>query len=481
MHLIILPALMTLRLIAALMFAAAAAAGVAAAVALSLGPSPRVESLQGVSVYAMTLAAAVGAAALGYYLLMPSTAKLTRQLPHDADGSLPTPLVILLVALTGAAVLQLPSAAAWLTGNLALLGQLMGGESDPMGFHYVPGAMLAATPVMAALAVLSFTFAGMLALAVPLERMAAVMTASTLQQAGLVGGLYATDHALRALGGAVQKLVDSASDPTASAQVADWLARYDLARGSLGTRLLWLLAGYGLALVLSVALVRRRESSVDEPVSMPVDDEHGVAPEPGPESTHPVVSPTPMASPDFQDSLYSVRPRNPWLGIFLWRYPAYEIASIPPRSRERFSLSWSWTTGVIRRDADGMDLVSIAISRSGGLIGRRAYALTDARTGAAIGTLSPVGSDWEVRDASGQPLAHVLEIEAGAGRARFVASAGAREICRFVWGFAGHTAASAEVQVEFMPGAEARIHKALAIVLGAVLEHRARGVSRRSN
>jgi len=112
------------------------------------------------------------------------------------------------------------------------------------------------------------------------------------------------------------------------------------------------------------------------------------------------------------------------------------------------------------------------------LFGGYSLEVRDARSGSAIGALVPVGSDWEVRDAAGQAVAHALQIDMRIGRARFVAKAGDQELCRFVWGWTGLTAASAELQIEFLQDVDARLDKGLAIVLGALLDHQARQANR---
>ena len=85
-----------------------------------------------------------------------------------------------------------------------------------------------------------------------------------------------------------------------------------------------------------------------------------------------------------------------------------------------------------------------------------------------------------MRDASDATLARVVETEKGYASARYVAQADGKEICRFVWGFLGLSVLSAELQIEFLPGAERRVSKAMAIVLGPrkILEDGASRASR---
>jgi hypothetical protein len=74
-------------------------------------------------------------------------------------------------------------------------------------------------------------------------------------------------------------------------------------------------------------------------------------------------------------------------------------------------------------------------------------------------------------------IAATLQVPAVLASARYVAQADGEDICRFVWGFLGLSVLSAELQIEFLPGAERRVSKAMAIVLGPILEDRARRAS----
>jgi hypothetical protein len=479
MRLIVLPALVGLRLITGLMFFAAAGA-FAATVAVTLAAGSRPEWFRPVSVFAISSAVMFGAAAVGTLVLMPSTAALIRQLPRDRDTSVPVALVLFLTALTGVSVLQMPSLAAWWTADLKLAQEFIG-TPDPLGWYLVPTTLLVATAFIASLVVLAFVLGGVLALVSPQNLIARVLTACLMTQGGLVAGLFTIDRALRALGGAIQRFVDSASDPAASTSLADWLSRYEAAPGALRGRLVWLLGGFVLAAVLSSVMTRRR-SSPEEEESEAFERELATQPMPAPErhssselrsaGTLPIAFTT-----DFEESAYSVRPRSGWLGPWVSRRATYDIASIPPTSRSQFSLSWTGESGVVRREPQGPDILSITAITSG-LFGGYSLEIRDARSGSTIGALVPVGSDWEVRDATGQPVAHALQIDMRIGRARFVAKAGDQELCRFVWGWAGLTAASAELQIEFLQGVDARFDRSLAIVLGALLDHQARQANR---
>jgi hypothetical protein len=74
---------------------------------------------------------------------------------------------------------------------------------------------------------------------------------------------------LRRLGSTVQSLIDQASDPTAAAQVAEFLARHDAPAGDVSRRLAWLLGGYALAVaVAAVASASRGDAQARQATSV---------------------------------------------------------------------------------------------------------------------------------------------------------------------------------------------------------------------
>lgn len=469
MQLIVAPVLLVLRIIAAMMFAACLGALTATVVSLfTVGERP--DWLGALTMFAIALAVVFGAGSFGMSRLMPAAAELSRQRGRDREASVPTAFVLLLTALVGVGVLQIPAFVAWWVRNLTLARVLTGGETDPMGLYLIPTALVVATPTLGCIALAAFVAGGVLALVAPHDLTSRVLGAAAMLQGGLVCGLIVIERAVRDVAGAVQRLADSSSDRLGSAQVADWLAQYDLSSGWLSARLVLLLGGFLLAVVVSRAVVQRRMSAEEERAFDAVD------PAPSPQPMDPVVAAVPPSS-DFDDSAYSVRPRQSWLSAWAGRYAQYDIASIPPTSRTRFSLTWKGQTGKVRHEPNGPDLVSVGV-QSASMFGGSSYEVTDARTGAATGMLVSSGFEWEIRDSSGRTVAEVKAVRTGVGGSVFVATAGQQEVVRFVWGFAGMTAASAELQIEFLPGSEARVHKALAIVLGALLDHQARRASR---
>jgi hypothetical protein len=461
-------ALFVLRVTAAIAFALGLAA-VTATVATSL-IAGGAEWVAPIRTTALMGGAFLGLGAIGMSFVMPSRAELTRQIPGGRDGRVPLVVTLALAILAILAIVHVPSLMEWWERNLALARRITGGTVDPMGLHAIPYGVLASTPAMASISVLTVVVSCVLGLVVPGARVRRVIGAASMLIGGYAGGLYATESAIRRMSDAMRRLADTTATPADLPQIVDWLGQLDAAIGTFSVHLVWLFAGSLAILALASATMGTppRSSSTGTrtpPVVVPA--AIGAAPV-QPQSV-------PLGSTDFDRSDYAIRPRRAWLEAFVWRHAEYDIESIPPATRARFA--FSWTTRTIDRAADGQALFAIRAQGGGGLLGGQSYDVIDARTGAAIGALVPVASDWELRDERGSVVAHVLEIEKAAGRARFVVKRGEQEIARFVWGFTGMTVASAELQIEFLPGADARV-RILAIALAPILEHRARRASR---
>ena len=104
---------------------------------------------------------------------------------------------------------------------------------------------------------------------------------------------------------------------------------------------------------------------------------------------------------------------------------------------------------------------------------KRAYDVSDPATGAVIGRLLPQAADWHIVDACGQRVADVVQSSASFQQTSYVITAGGEELCRLV-AVMGATAASAEVQIEFLPASDGRLERSLAIALAPIIEERAR-------
>ena len=77
------------------------------------------------------------------------------------------------------------------------------------------------------------------------------------------------------------------------------------------------------------------------------------------------------------------------------------------------------------------------------------------------------------------PLVFILVSGRGAGFASYVASAG--DHGTFTWAMQGLSVASAELDVEFLPGCDAFVDRALAFALAPLLEHKGRRKSEWAN
>jgi hypothetical protein len=104
---------------------------------------------------------------------------------------------------------------------------------------------------------------------------------------------------------------------------------------------------------------------------------------------------------------------------------------------------------------------------------KRAYVVSDAVSGAVIGKLLPHAADWQIVDANERPVAAAVRASASFQQTTWVVSAGGEEWCRLV-AVMGATAASAEVQIEFLPASEGRFDRSLGIALAPLLEERSR-------
>lgn len=175
----------------------------------------------------------------------------------------------------------------------------------------------------------------------------------------------------------------------------------------------------------------------------------------------------------FDEPFYVLRLRGGWrlAGLILGRsFIEYTIRTIPPRSRSEFSFSWA--TGVLRRVPDGPDVFRLEPAERHDVL-KRAYLVSDPVGGAAIGKLLPQGDDWQIADGEGQVIAEVVQSTARFEQTTYTMTADGEERCRLT-AVMGATAASAEVQIEFLPAAGGTFDRSLAIALAPLVEERAR-------
>lgn len=177
--------------------------------------------------------------------------------------------------------------------------------------------------------------------------------------------------------------------------------------------------------------------------------------------------------------MYSIRPRMTMLeSLFIRKHSNYDIQTVPKRSRLQFS--FSWTSGILRQEPGGPDLLTITPARPPNLFTSHSYAIADTATGECLANLIPAGADWEIVHPSGDAIARVLRETAGRGFAKYVAMIGQYEACRFTWALHGLSVMSAELEVDCAEDGPARLDRALAIALAPILEQQARMTSERA-
>ena len=135
---------------------------------------------------------------------------------------------------------------------------------------------------------------------------------------------------------------------------------------------------------------------------------------------------------------------------------------------------FSWDTGILQRTPGGHALLAVTPPRRPGRFFSGEYVVRDAATGGVLGRLVPARSDWEVVGTAGQTDMTIFEEHAGFRRAKFVAKIDGQEVCVFSWAIAGITVHSAVLDIEFLPGVDARFDRSLAIAIAPILEQKAR-------
>jgi hypothetical protein len=395
---------------------------------------------------------------------------------HEASSNVA--LLLLLAALAVVAAFQAPSIAAWWAEDRVLLTQVVGSSRDPMGLNLIPQVILFSLPALAGIALAVFVLTSILGMLVRADLVFSALAACAALQAGLVIGLQLLLYAVRSVGGSIQGLFTTAPDATASAQVAEWFARHDAASANVGWRLLWVLGGYVVATIVAEFVSPRWERASASDMSVGSQPDTALLPPSSvssPASFLPPVLEASQASSVFDQSQYFVKPRVTLVETFMRHYSEYDIQSVPA-TRSRFSFSWN--TGVLRREPEGPDILTLRAGDRQGVFGGRSHVVTDA-AGATLGTLQPSRPEWVILDARGTAAARVVEDRSGVGLIGYVATVGEHAVCRFTWAMHGLSVASAGLDVEFLPAAEGRLDKALAMALAPILEHKARRANER--
>ena len=148
----------------------------------------------------------------------------------------------------------------------------------------------------------------------------------------------------------------------------------------------------------------------------------------------------------------------------------YTIQTVPPSSRSEFSFSWA--TGLLRRAPAGPQSPSVEAAERHDLL-KRAYDVSDPVTGAVIGRFLPQGDDWHITDGLGRCWRMSCSRAPASIKPATPSRPLEKNVCRLV-AVMGATAASAEVQIEFLPASDGRLERSLAVALAPIIEERAR-------
>jgi hypothetical protein len=459
-----LAAVTVLQAAAALLLAIGLGAAAAAASAAMVGMgeatwAPALASFA-VSVALTSLATAVLA-----FLLLPERTAVGRRTSVKGDRLGPVP-VLLLAALIFVTILQWPAILAWWREAAALLDEIDGGP-DPFGLMMIPAAMVYSLPALATLLVAVWTATAFGGLAAGREPASQLLAAGTLLQAGIIVVGYLTGAGLQELGQALTRLT-SGAPPADTASAIDWIARHDRLSDGFLVRAVAIFGGYVFTLLLTRSSARPGGNGPagNQVVSVPLE----------PTADVPAAAPSmSQASAAFKESQYLFRVRNAFIGHFIRGFVAYDVNAIPSRAAEQMSFAWS--TGVLRREPAGPDLLHVRPAERAGLF-RRAFAVTDPPSGSLVGTLVPSGAEWDLRDAQGLTVATATPVHGRFERARYVATMAGHDVCRFTWNV-GLTVGSSEMEVEFLPAGEERFDRALAMALAPILEDRVRRARRK--
>lgn len=446
------------RVITALLFAAGMGGLATAAVSwLSDSRGAGIEWVGNVTRLATEVAAVGLVAAVVAARRMPSIAEVRRD-PPAAESIHPAQIVVL-AALAVAALLQLPALSGWFREDRLLLLEIVETGRDPLRLDLVPAVILYSLPALAAALLTTCAITSLAGAVAPRRLALRFLTAGVTIQAGLWGIEYFVGRGIRDLGAAALRLMADAPPADTGGAVA-WIQRHETVARSMLPMLTALVIGYVVAWV--AALVARSRSPVGAAVTLPAPVMVAGIP--------PVIrsGPTP-----FDERFYVLRLRTGWrmAGLMFGRsLVAYTIQTIPPSSRSEFSFSWA--TGVLRREPGGPDLLRLNAGERHDVL-KRAYDVSDPATGAVVGRLLPQSADWRIVDAIGQPVADVVQSSASFNETSYAITAGGQDLGRLV-AVMGATAASAEVQIEFLPGSVGRFNRSLAIALAPLIEDRTR-------
>jgi hypothetical protein len=463
-------ALAVLRIIRALLFAistGALATAVMSWLFRSSGDASRAWA-ENVATLAIEVAAIGLVAAVVSWRRLPSMTQVRRRIA-PAEPNHPVQ-IILLSGLAIGALLQLPLLLAWFNEDHALLLQLLGPRPDPLGLHLVPAAILYSLPTLAAVLLVLFATTSLSASLASRTLAYRFLTAGVILQTGFVAVHYLISRGVRDLSSAALRLMAD-GPPAETADAIAWLARHDAVARSMTPWLAALFVGYVTALVVARYLAPLAQPGAAAMVIPPAP-----LPTPAPPAPTPIAAAPPLiaaSAEHFDERFYVLRLQAGWglAGLMLGRsFIDYTIQTVPPSSRSEFSFSWA--TGLLRRAPAGPQILRLQAAERHDFL-KRAYSVGDPVTGAVIGRFLPQGDDWQITDGHGQVMAEVLQSSASFNQTMYTITAGGEELCRLT-AVMGATAASSEVQVEFLPARAQTFDRSLAIALAPIIEDRTR-------
>jgi hypothetical protein len=166
----------------------------------------------------------------------------------------------------------------------------------------------------------------------------------------------------------------------------------------------------------------------------------------------------------FNQHTYRVRPRPSFLIGLRKYFSDYEIRG----HAEHFS--YSWDSGVLRREGDGAALFSLS---------RRADSLAetldvvDSETGAPVGSFRSRVNGWDIDDALGRPVLFIARDVEEERCVRYIASVDGGEVCRYTWSYGPLGLFNVALEIKFAQEGPA-FDRALAVALGPFIEEEAR-------
>ena len=375
--------------------------------------------------------------------------------------------MILLTALAAGAIAQVPALLAWFGEDRALLVEMLGTDRDPLRLDLVPAAVLYALPTLAAALLMLFAAASLGGVLATRRLALRFLTAGVILQVSVWAIGYLVGRGVRDLGAAALRLMAAAPAADTAAAVA-WIQRHDAIARSMLPMLTALVSAY--VAIWVAAYMTRSGSTAPAVAALPV--ARVSAPAEWPAGAQVVrLPPVLRSATPFDQRFYVLRFQSGLAGLILGRSAIeYTLQTIPPTSSSEFSFSWA--TGVLRRVPGGAEIFRLDAAERHDLL-KRAYVVSDAITGGVIGRLLPHAADWQIVDADEQPVADAVQSSASFEQTAWLIAAGGEEWCRLV-AVMGATAASAEVQIEFLPASVGRFDRSLAIALAPLLEERAR-------